>query len=73
MRIKSRSDYFEYLKSKNWKRKRRLVFRKKGRVCFVCGGRAWNVHHKNYNRLGNERLSDLEPVCELCHKRIHIN
>jgi hypothetical protein len=37
--------------------------------CQRCGERKrqLHVHHLNYDRLGCERLSDVEVVCEICH------
>lgn len=34
--------------------------------------RALQVHHKTYERLGEERDADLEVLCETCHKGHHI-
>lgn len=32
---------------------------------------AINVHHRTYERLGNERMEDLQIVCRSCHGVIH--
>ena len=44
-------------------------------VCMVCDT-AWtldhgDLHHRNYDRLGHERWTDLIPVCRACHDHIH--
>jgi len=44
-------------------------------VCAACGG-AWtlrhgDLHHRTYDRLGQERLADLMPLCRPCHDRAH--
>lgn len=30
------------------------------------------LHHQTYTRLGFERLTDLVPLCEKCHKATHV-
>lgn len=30
-----------------------------------------DVHHRTYERLGKERLSDVAAVCRFCHDLIH--
>ena len=40
----------------------------------MCGKpkhKGMHLHHITYERLGKERLSDLVPVCESCHRFIH--
>src|SRR5262245_38656430 len=65
-------DYKAYINSAEWKEKRRLVFRKQGRKCTDCGKTSeLQVHHKTYERLGHERLSDLEVLCRQCHANCH--
>ena len=29
------------------------------------------IHHLNYNNIGDEYIGDLEVVCSSCHKKIH--
>ena len=36
------------------------------------GLRRLEVHHRTYERFGNERLEDLEVVCVLCHRMVDI-
>jgi hypothetical protein len=62
-------EYLEYIKSPEWRRKRRTLIRQRGRVCERCGQRskAIEVHHLTYERLGNERDEDLQLVCPECH------
>jgi 5-methylcytosine-specific restriction endonuclease McrA len=44
------------------------VIKLRGAKCERCG-RAGDLelHHKTYERLGNERFSDLELLCNPCH------
>lgn len=64
--------YDEYLKSKHWKNLRtRLIG--DNRICAICKQHksAIQLHHLNYDRLGNESDSDLIPLCTRCHKKMH--
>jgi 5-methylcytosine-specific restriction endonuclease McrA len=42
-------------------------------ICECCGmeGVAFDVHHKTYERLGNELIEDCEVLCEQCHDKLH--
>lgn len=66
-------DYQEYIQSPEWdkKRKQRLAVDKY--TCQNCGvtGKPLDVHHKNYARLGRERMGDLESLCRPCHDLEH--
>ena len=63
-------EYKKYLESTNWKEKRRRVLERDGNLC-ICGERAIHVHHKTYENLGQERLSDLVALCKNCHDGYH--
>jgi uncharacterized protein YlaI len=64
--------YREYMLSKNWIRKKQEKFNQVGRKCEICGSvDEIHVHHKTYERLGNEKLKDLQVLCSKCHERIH--
>ena len=62
--------YEKYLKSPAWKVKRDAVIKRDGGQC-VCGAHATEVHHKTYDNIGKEPLSDLVALCEECHERLH--
>ena len=66
-------DYHAYLKSKAWWMKKRELLNGKDVKCFVCWDRKgpYEVHHKSYRRLGNERLEDLIVLCPKCHADLH--
>ena len=61
--------------SKAWKKKKAKYWKSKySKNCYVCGKArhvGMHLHHRTYVRLGNERLSDLVPVCSSCHHFIH--
>lgn len=60
--------YELYLKSEKWKQIRIRKFKQVGRKCEVCGSKKnLQCHHLNYERLGKERLSDLQILCTDCH------
>lgn len=65
--------YEEYMRSPEWRRVRRRYFRSKlPQGCQGCGARQnLHLHHKTYERLGHEELTDLVPVCQVCHALIH--
>lgn len=60
--------YYEYLETSAWKAKRRQKFRQAGYRCQICNsGGTLNVHHRTYERVGNELLEDLVVLCRNCH------
>jgi 5-methylcytosine-specific restriction endonuclease McrA len=64
--------YHEYIHSEAWKARKAEAIRKAGYRCEKCKSIAkLQVHHTAYIRLGCELDSDLEVVCEKCHKKIH--
>lgn len=64
-------EYKEYLHSDDWKKKRREVLRRARHRCGRCGRQATQVHHRTYERIFEERLTDLEAICADCHQKIH--
>ena len=64
--------YLSYLTSAKWKAKRKQVIARCNGVCERCQQRqVRNIHHKHYDTLGDEPLSDLLGVCRPCHREIH--
>lgn len=74
--------YAEYLRSNEWWQKRWVMYYARGERddlgryrCEHCGGYfhkcRTEVHHKTYERVGNEELDDLEILCESCHGKHH--
>lgn len=68
-------EYRDYLQSNAWKAKRRLVLECFGYRCVKCGipllETTANIHHLTYERVRNESLNDLIPLCKMCHKAEH--
>lgn len=67
------------MKSKAWRERRSAwwaAYDKKYRTrrCYICHitqaeyGKIFDLHHRTYERLGNERFDDLVPLCrQPCH------
>jgi hypothetical protein len=61
--------YFERVRSPEWRGLKAHLMRYRGNRCERCGDYVpLELHHKSYDRLGNERASDLELVCRACHQ-----
>lgn len=60
-------DYGRYRASREWALKRQAVLRRSGGLCERCLARATQIHHTTYERIGEERLTDLMAVCAPCH------
>ena len=65
--------YKKYTASPAWRRKRdQVIARDKGK-CAWCGAEGKQVHHKTYDNIGRESLSDLVLLCNKCHNTAHPN
>lgn len=68
-------NYKQYLQSYDWRCKKINKLEQVNYKCEQCGYDGvvipLDVHHKTYERLGNERLSDLIVLCRTCHKAQH--
>lgn len=64
--------YAEYLQTEHWQKLRRVCLERSYNACNRCGSSVFlQVHHRNYERLGQERMIDLEVLCDSCHKKEH--
>ena len=61
-------NYKAYLRSEEWKEKRKQFLEDTNYECEECGKRATQVHHLNYDCLGEEEREDVEVLCNDCHK-----
>lgn len=70
-----RVNYYDYIKSNDWKRKKSELEKSARYRCQVCNkGKdetILNVHHRTYARLGCELPSDLVVLCRACHALYH--
>ena len=65
-------NYQQYLDSSWWKLRKRIFLNEQGKKCSFCSSKnELDVHHLNYQNLGDERDSDLLVLCRRCHKDIH--
>jgi hypothetical protein len=68
-------DYYQYIRSDAWRAvKIRYLKSALPNDCFVCRkpwSNAFHFHHRSYERLGREWLTDIVPVCRPCHALIH--
>ena len=67
--------YAEYMQSNEWRIKRGYRLKIDKHKCrdfhlWPCR-KNLQVHHKNYNRLGNERMSDIITLCVKHHRKAH--
>jgi hypothetical protein len=63
------ADRGRYMASREWRLKRQQVIDRAGGVCERCLlASIENVHHLTYERLGDERLDDLQGLCRPCHE-----
>jgi len=65
--------YKEYLHTPYWKHRREARLRAAGHRCQLCnsGSVSLNVHHRTYERLGEELDGDLIVLCRTCHSTFH--
>lgn len=66
-------DYSVYLKSLYWQYQRSRAICHAELKCQKCGQdcKELEVHHKTYERLGDEEPDDLVVLCRPCHREEH--
>ena len=65
-------NYDEYIKSNLWRKRRYSALERVGFRCELCGEvDSLEVHHKTYERLGNEDPGDLVVLCKIHHWKAH--
>lgn len=69
--VHKRPEYQYYLRSDAWEEKKKQVFERDGYRCVLCNAEATQCHHKHYENIGKELLSDLASMCESCHYATH--
>jgi 5-methylcytosine-specific restriction endonuclease McrA len=71
-RAQRRVRHRAYLRSPEWKARRRDALARAGGRCQDCGTtRNLHVHHLTYKRHGHEPARDLRVLCAHCHGRRH--
>ena len=72
-KVKSVS-YKDFLRSEYWNEIKKMVHKRDGNKCTVCGNHGeMHVHHTTYKnvRMEYKHLSDLQLLCSKCHYNIH--
>jgi len=65
--------YHEYLSTNEWDVIRKHYLKEAGYKCQLCNaeGVELHVHHKTYERRGEEHPDDLIALCKDCHAKVH--
>jgi hypothetical protein len=65
--------YKDYLQTEHWTSVRRRALEFSGDRCQLCNlsGVTLHVHHRTYDRLGDELDGDLIVLCAACHSKFH--
>jgi len=64
--------YSEYLQTPEWKETRKKALKRAGFKCQLCNSaESLNVHHRTYERRGEEAYQDLIVLCKTCHSKHH--
>lgn len=68
-----RMPYREYLLTPEWKERRQRHLKSAGYRCQVCNSddKMLDVHHRTYERRGEELFKDLIVLCRTCHGIFH--
>lgn len=65
-------EYQKYINSEHWTSIRNRKIIASGNKCENCGFQyELEVHHKTYENLGAEKISDLMVLCARCHNDVH--
>ena len=64
--------YSRYLQTIHWRTVRKYALENARFCCQLCNStERLEVHHKTYERIGNEDLSDVIVLCRACHAKFH--
>lgn len=64
--------YVDYLRTEHWQDTRAAALHRAGHRCQVCNGdERLEVHHRTYERRGEELPEDLTVLCADCHRLFH--
>lgn len=68
----ARMPYAQYLQTEHWQETRRAALKRAGFKCQLCNsGGVLDVHHRTYERRGQERSADVIVLCRDCHSKFH--
>lgn len=64
--------YLDYLETEHWKTFREYILGFWNYRCCLCrSDKKIEVHHNNYDRIGDEKISDCVALCSKCHRKFH--
>jgi hypothetical protein len=64
--------YAQYLQTEHWKELRSLALKKAFYRCQLCNAQGlMDVHHRTYERRGEEYIRDVIVLCRPCHEKHH--
>lgn len=67
----NKNEYGMYLHSEIWEQTKNKFKKNK---CEKCGGTEMlNLHHLNYENIGNETKKDVITLCRKCHESLHFS
>ena len=69
-------NYYDYLLTKHWSKKRietAVFYKYECQFCHEKNPLKFEIHHKTYKHVGKEKMKDLLFLCEKCHKAYHKN
>ena len=70
--IPDREFYQAHMRSNKWRKTKKRVLIFWDFKCATCNQKTQlTVHHRTYERLGAELITDLVPLCDDCHKAVH--
>lgn len=62
-------EYKAYLRSSEWRERRKEFIEEVNGECEDCGSKKnIQVHHLNYDNIGDETEDDVEVLCKDCHE-----
>lgn len=65
--------YSEYLETEWWKKLRTWVLIFWNHRCAICNSKERvEVHHRTYERRGEELINDCIVLCHKCHENVHV-
>ena len=67
-----RMPYAQYLQTPEWKERRARHLESVGHRCQLCNASGeLRIHHRNYERRGQELFQDVVVLCRNCHEHFH--
>ena len=71
-KTKAPQEYFKYISSPYWLKRKQEYYKKNKRICQACGSmNDIDLHHLVYNNFGLERDDQLACLCRNCHQELH--